>query len=181
MITVDLRPPDEAAAARAARRARVLAAVVAGVGTAGLAVAHVALEVAAGATRRELVRTEDELAGLRRPVAALRRLRQRQAALAGRLAVLHRLEARRGDAVRLLDALGAAAPQGLWLSELVLAGGRLRLTGFATDDQTIAGFVARLRATLALPGLDLEEAGRDQGAALAPRRFVVAGPVGVVP
>jgi len=53
---------------------------------------------------------------------------------------------------------------------------RRRLTGIAIDDQTIADFLARLRATGALATLDLEEAGRDDRSPHA-RRFVVTGGV----
>src|SRR5262249_19376433 len=88
------------------------------------------------------------------------------------------LEARRTSPARLLDGLAMAASPHLWLTEVTLAEGRLRLTGFATDERTITDFLDRLRDTGALAALDLEEAGRDDRATPPARRFVVAGRVG---
>src|SRR5262249_36046398 len=147
--------------------------------TAGLAllVGHAALEAATLFSRRRLIRADAELAALERPMAALRRLRQRQAALRQRLGVIAELESRRGGPVPLLDPPTVAAPPQLSLIEVALVDERMRLTGIAVDDQTIAEFLARLRATGALAALDLEEAGRDDRAPHA-RRFVVTGRVG---
>jgi Tfp pilus assembly protein PilN len=176
MITVDLRPPEDVGAAAVLRRARTLAIAI--VATTGLVLilGHAALETATALTRRRLVRVDAELAALERPVAALRRLRQRQAALRQRLAVIAALVGRRGGTLRLLDALAAATSGRLSLAEVSLVDGRLRLTGAADDDQTIADFLTRLRGTGSLGGLDLEEVGRDEHAPQA-RRFVVTGRV----
>jgi hypothetical protein len=99
-----------------------------------MATRHAALETATALTRRRLVRVDAELAALERPVAALRRLRQRQGALRERLAVIAGLEARRGGTLRLLDALAMAASARVSLAEVALADGRLRLTGDADDE-----------------------------------------------
>ena len=178
MITIDLLPPEDAAAAAAARRARSLGTAIVVTGVVGLLLAHAVLEIATAVTQRRLVRTGAELASLERPVAALRRLRDRQAALRRRLAVIAGLEARRTSPARLLDGLATAASPHLWLTEVTLAEGRLRLTGLATDERTITDFLDRLRDTGALAALDLEEAGRDDRATPPARRFVVAGRVG---
>jgi type IV pilus assembly protein PilN len=177
MITIDLLPAEDVRAAAAVRRARAVAIGIAVTAGLALLVGHVALEAATSFSRRRLIRTDAELAALERPVAALRRLRQRQAALRRRLGVIAGLEARRGGPVPLLDALAAAASPQLSLIDVALVDERMRLTGIAVDDQTIADFLARLRATGALSALDLEEAGRDDRAPHA-RRFVVTGRVG---
>jgi type IV pilus assembly protein PilN len=177
MIAIDLRPPEDVAASAAIRRARKLAIIIVVTAALAIALAHAALETVTVLTRRSLVRVDAELAALERPVAALRRLRQRQMALRQRLAVIAGLEARGGGPVRLLDALAVSASPRLWLTELTLVGGTLRLTGFADDDQTVADFLARLRGTGSLESIDLEEAGRDDHTPQA-RRFVVAGRLG---
>lgn len=194
MIAVDLRPPDEVRLAAAVRRGRVLSARIAGVAALALALGHGALESAAVSTQRDVVRADAERAALERPVAARRRLRQRQATLRRRLAVIRRLEARDWRPVRLLDALAVAAPARLWLTEVSLADGALRVAGFAADEQAIADFVVRLRDEAMLRAIDLEEAARHApaprrapesapdrapvGAASSPRRFVIAGRLG---
>jgi Tfp pilus assembly protein PilN len=129
-------------------------------------------------TRRALVRTDVERSALERPVRALRRLRQRQATLRRRLAVIERLEARGREPVVLLGALATAAPARLWLTELTLVDGRLRLAGLAADERIIADFIARLRGVGILGAIDLEEAGRDDRATPSPRRFVIGGRLG---
>lgn len=182
MIAIDLLPPEEARAAAAGRQARRLAVLGAATAVLGLALGHGALEVAAAMTQREIVRASAERAVLERPLAALRRLRQRQGALRSRLAVLERLEARGGEPgggrVQLLEALAAVAPPRLWLTELKLTAERLELAGRAADERTIADFVARLRELRPLNALDLEDAARDDRATPALRRFVIAGRVG---
>jgi Tfp pilus assembly protein PilN len=176
MIAVDLRPPEDVGAAAALRRARTLAITIAATAGLALLLGHAALETATVLTRRGLVRVDAELAALERPVAALRRLRQRQVALRQRLAVIAGLEAHRGGTLRLLDALAMAASARVSLAEVALADGRLRLTGAADDDQTIADFLSRLRGTGSLAALDLEEVARDDRGPRA-RRFVVTGRV----
>lgn len=178
MIAVDLLPPDEARAAAARRRARRLGVLAVATVAVGLGLGHGALAVAAAVTRRQIVRADAARAVLERPVAALRRLRQRQASLRSRLAILERLEAGGGEPMRMLAALAAAAPAGLRLTELKLTGERLELAGVATDERTIADFVARLRQVHPLRALDLEDAVRDDGVVPAVQRFVIAGRVG---
>jgi type IV pilus assembly protein PilN len=177
MIAIDLLPPEDAGAAAARRRARAIAIGIAVVAGLALLVGHAALETSTLFSRRRLTQVDAELAELERPVAALRRLRQRQAALRQRLGVIAGLEARGGGPVPLLDALAVAASPQLSLTEVALVDEGMRLTGVAVDDQSIADFLARLRATGAIAALDLEEAGRDDRASHA-RRFVVTGRVG---
>ncbi len=177
MISVDLLPPDEARAAAARRRTRRLARLAVAAAASALAAAHTVLAIASAATSRDVEREAAARAELERPVAALRRLRQRQASLQSRLAVLARLEPHDGEPVRMLAALAAAAPPGLWLTALRLAGERLELTGVAVDERTIADFVMRLRQVPPLHALDVEEATRDDGARPPVRRFVIAGRV----
>jgi type IV pilus assembly protein PilN len=178
MITIDLLPPQAAGAAAVARHRRALGTIAAVAAAIALLIAHGALEIARAVTERRRTAVGVALADLERPVAALRRLRQRQAALRRRLDVIAGLEARRSSLVRILDALAAAAPTRLWLTELTVDDGRLRIAGLASDEQLIAEFLARLRATDVLAALDLEEASRDDRAPAAPRRFVVAGHLG---
>jgi Tfp pilus assembly protein PilN len=173
--SIDLLPPDEARAVAAARRARRLGNRTAIVAMLLALLGHGALEIATVATSRAIAQAAGEHAALERPVLALRRLQQRQATLRRRLAVIRRLEGQARPAVRLLDTLGTAVPARLWLTELTLADGGLRLAGRAADDQRIADIVARLRALPLLRGLDLEEAARDTGAGATARRFVIAG------
>jgi Tfp pilus assembly protein PilN len=178
MIAVDLLPPDEARAAAARGRARRLVVLAIATAAAGVTLGHGVIEIGAHVTERAIARADAERAALERPVAALRRLRQRQAALRSRLAVLRRLEAGAGSPARLLAALAAATPPRLWLTQLQLVGGRLQLAGVAPDDRTIAEFAARLRAVPGLRALDLEDAVRDDAAAPSARRFLIGGRVG---
>jgi len=177
MIAIDLLPPEDASAAAALRRARAVGIGIAVAAGLTLLIGHAALEASMVLTRHRLLRVHAEMAALERPVAALRRLRQRQAALRHRLGVIAGLDGRRGGPVALLDALAVAASPRLSLTEVALVDERMRLTGVAVDDQTIADFLARLGATGVIAALDLEEAGRDDRAPHA-RRFVVTGRVG---
>src|SRR4030095_14106727 len=157
-MAVYLLPPDEARAAAARRRTRRLGVTGVAVTIVGLIVGHGLLAIATAFTARQSATAELERAALERPVVVLRRLRQRQASLRSRLAILARLEARGGEPGRVLDALASCVPAGLWLTAVKLAAGRLELAGVATDDRTIADFVARLHQDGALRALDVEEA-----------------------
>lgn len=185
MVVIDLLPPDDARAAAAARRLRLLGRAAGLLVAAGAAAGHFALAHATASTRDDAAAVAVELRALRRPVAELRRLRRRQTRLAQRLAVIQRLEGEGRESAGLLGVLADTLPRGAWLTELVLADGRLRLEGAAVDDAVIADFVARLRAVAPLTGVDLEEAAQAEGAGGAglatARRFVVAGRVGGAP
>ena len=85
MIDVDLLPPDEVRHAAEMRRVRLWCRGILAVAVVSFSVAHGAVELAATVSGRRLGWLEAELAGLRRPAAALGRLRQRRAALDGRL------------------------------------------------------------------------------------------------
>ena len=178
MIDVDLLPPDEARRAAEVRRARISTGVIIAVATAILLGGHGALWLTERVTARRLARIDEERAVLRRPAAALERLRRRQVELQRRGQAIASLEARGGETARLLAELAAATPERLWLSELSLLDGRLRAAGFATDEQTIADFLARLRAERSFRDVDLDEAARDDRAPAGVRRFVVSGRVG---
>jgi len=178
MIDVDLLPPDEVRHAVEMRRVRIWCGCILAVAVVSFSVAHGALGLAATVTGRRLARLEAELAGLRRPAAALGRLRQRRAALDGRLRTIATLEGRGGETARLLAALAAVTPERLWLSELSLLDGRLRASGFATDGQTIATFLVHLRGERSFRDVDLDEAARDDRAPSGVRRFVVSGQIG---
>jgi type IV pilus assembly protein PilN len=180
MIDVDLLPPDEVRLATEKRHVRIWCACILAAAVVSVATAHGAVEVAAAVTGRRLARLEAQLAGLRRPAAALGHLRQRRAALDRRLRTIANLEARSGEMARLLAALAAATPERLWLSELSLLDGRLRMSGFATDEQTIATFLASLREHRPFHDVDLDEAARDDRAPPGARRFVVSGQVGTL-
>ena len=178
MISVDLLPPDEARRATEVRRLRIWSAGIAAVAVASFLVVHGVLETAAAVTGRRLARVDAQLAVLKRPAAALGRLQQRQSELHRRLQTIASLEARGGEPARLLTGPAAATPERLWLSELSLLDGRLRVAGFATDEQTIADFLARLRGERAFREVDLDEAARDERTPSGVRRFVVSGHVG---
>ena len=177
MIDVDLLPPDEVRFATEIRRVRIWCGCILAVAMASFSVAHGALELTAIVTGRRLARLETELAGLRRPAAALGRLRQRRTALDGRLRTIATLEGRGGETARLLAVLAAVMPERLWLSELSLLDGRLRASGFATDEQTIATFLVHLRGEPSFRDVDLDEAARDDRAPPGIRRFVVSGQI----
>src|SRR5262249_23113428 len=81
MIDVDLLPPDEVRHAAEMRRVRLWCGGILAVAVVSVSVAHGAVELAATVSGRRLARLEAELAGLRRPAAALARLRQRRGAV----------------------------------------------------------------------------------------------------
>ena len=148
MIRINLLPPDTAASGRAGPAWLPVAGAAAAL-TAALFVMvwwTWTLRAEAAGVARELEAAGETLRGL---APALDRVRAAEASRADLLAhvdLLERLHARRGMALRTLERLSRALPDGLWLSEVREEPGHVVVRGRAAALATVSDYVAALEA-----------------------------------
>lgn len=98
-----------------------------------------------------------ELAALSKKHNEAIQLDRRRKELEAKLATIKILERQRTGPVHVLDDLGAATPDTLWLTEMREAGGMATLLGRGLDNQTIALFMRNLAASPYFANVDLVE------------------------
>ena len=72
---------------------------------------------------------------------------QRESALLSRLALIDRLQARRGLAPQLFDSLARTTPPTIQLTHVTQQGGELRIQGLADSNQAVSDYMRRLDAS----------------------------------
>jgi type IV pilus assembly protein PilN len=85
-----------------------------------------------------------EISRLMKIIGEVNEYKKRQEALRAKLDILDKLEKSRRGPVITLDELYKALPEKLWLESFKEASGRINLTGFATDEETVALFMRNL-------------------------------------
>ena len=105
------------------------------------------LHADAGELTRALADAEAALVRLAPALETVRGTEERQADLAGRLAVIETLHAHRDAPVRLLDRLSRALPEGTWLSEVRQEPAGVVVRGHAETLETVSDYAAALDAS----------------------------------
>ncbi|OBV37127.1 PilN domain-containing protein [Janthinobacterium psychrotolerans] len=149
-VSINLLP--HRAAARRQRELGVLRQLAGGVllGAALALAAGLALVLAIGDQARQQATWQVALREREGALAAARLAQRETAALAARQHAVHLLQARRNDAVIVLDALARAVPDGVSLNSLRQDGARLMLAGRAPSQQAVSALLLALAQ--ALPG-----------------------------
>jgi type IV pilus assembly protein PilN len=157
MIRINLMPRAEARR-QAARQRDKQVLVLIGIGLLAVILATELL------TRRHASRIQAmndehqaELAALSQKHNAAIQLDRRRKELEAKLATIKVLERQRTGPVHVLDDLGAATPDTLWLTEMRESGGMATLLGRGLDNQTIALFMRNLAASPYFANVDLVE------------------------
>lgn len=157
MIRINLMPRAEARRQAARQRDRQLATMI---GVALLAI----ICATEFYTRRSANRVQAlsdqyqaELATLSQKHNAAIQLDRKRKELEAKLATIKILERQRTGPVHVLDDLGAATPDTLWLTEMRETGGTATLLGRGLDNQTIAMFMRNLAASQYFSNVDLVE------------------------
>ena len=157
MIRINLMPRAEARRQAARQRDRQLLMLI------GLALLAVILltEFFTRRTANRIQALSDEhqaeLAALSQKHNAAIQLDRRRKELEAKLATIKVLERQRTGPVHVLDDLGAATPDTLWLTEMRESGGMATLLGRGLDNQTIALFMRNLAASPYFANVDLVE------------------------
>jgi len=157
MIRINLMPRAEARRQAARQRDRQL---VTAIGIALLAIIC-ATEFYTRRTANHVQNLSDqyqaELALLSQKHNAAIQLDRKRKELEAKLATIKILERQRTGPVHVLDDLGAATPDTLWLTEMRETSGTATLLGRGLDNQTIAMFMRNLAASPYFSNVDLVE------------------------
>ena len=157
MIRINLMPREEArrAATRQRDQGLILVALI------GLVVVILVAEVwtrAANAeVRAEVDRNRVELTELDKRYQESLRTEARLRELSAKRDTIEILERQRRGPVYVLEDLGAATPDSLWLTEMRETGGAAVLKGQGLDNQTIALFMRQLESSPYFSRVDLVE------------------------
>ena len=157
MIRINLMPREEArrAATRQRDQGLILAALIAVVVV--ILAAEVWTRGASAEARVEVDRHRLELTELDKRYQESLRTEARLRELSAKRDTIEILERQRRGPVHVLEDLGAATPDSLWLTEMRETGGAVVLKGQGLDNQTIALFMRQLDASPYFSRVDLVE------------------------
>ncbi|HVM94913.1 MAG TPA: PilN domain-containing protein [Candidatus Acidoferrales bacterium] len=157
MIRINLLPVKEAQ--RAMGRRRQIS-----VGALSVAVALLMMIIPFMLQGRRMSRLDSEMDDLQAQVAKLesqakevKDLDKKRTDLKAKLKIIDDLKRKRVGPVRILEDLGSASPEKLWLVEFSDIGGNATITGMALDNQTIAEFMRSLQSSKYFYDVDLVE------------------------
>jgi type IV pilus assembly protein PilN len=97
------------------------------------------------AREAKLARTKSELAQLEKIIGEVKNIKDEQAAVKDKLAVLDKLKAGRRGPVRMLDELATITPKRLWIKKMDEKGGAVQFEGTAGTIDDVSQFIAALK------------------------------------
>lgn len=101
---------------------------------------------------------EAQLTKLKVVTKEVRDLAAKKNSLAEKIAVMAALKKKKAGPVRVMDDLNLSVPEKSWITDIKeLEGGILKISGFALDNQTIAGFMNALGTSEYFSNVDLVE------------------------
>jgi type IV pilus assembly protein PilN len=177
MIRINLLPVEEAERAAERRTNLALGSLVLGIMVFVFVVAHVWQTARFASANRQLRRINADIAALAGPYADVTRMEQQKKELSEKLRVIGQLEAKKVGPVRILAGLSEATPEKLWLTEYADAGGKLKLTGFGADEQTVADFLRKLGVLPVFQSVDLDETSQVTQEGVKLKKFVISGQI----
>lgn len=157
MIRINLVPQDEARRQAARQRDKQWAVIVLALLVSVIAGTEFFTRRAAKEVQGEADLYQAQLAELTRKYQETVILERRQAELEAKLKTIEILERQRRGPVHVLDDLGDATPEKLWLTEMREAGGAAVLSGRGLDNQTVALFMRNLEDSPYFSNVELVE------------------------
>ena len=157
MIRINLMPRAEARRQAARARDRQVAILILAALVAIIALTEFFTRRTANRVQAEADEHQTELAQLSQKHNAAIQLDRKRKELEAKVQTIKILERQRKGPVHVLDDLGAATPDTLWLTEMRESGGMVTLMGRGLDNQTIALFMRNLAASPYFTNVDLVE------------------------
>ena len=157
MIRINLMPRAEARRQAARARDRQVAILILAALVAIIALTEFFTRRSANRVQAEADEHQTELAQLSQKHNAAIQLDRKRKELEAKVQTIKILERQRKGPVHVLDDLGAATPDTLWLTEMRESGGMVTLMGRGLDNQTIAMFMRNLSASPYFTNVDLVE------------------------
>ena len=147
MIRINLLPV-KAAQKKEKLKGQLIAALAAVLVTLGLCgLAYMQLLNWVANARENVEQKKVEITRLMKIIGEVDVFKKRQEDLRGKLDVLDKLEKSRRGPVIILDELYKALPDKLWLESFKESGGKVNISGVATNEETVAVFMANLEAS----------------------------------
>lgn len=157
MIRINLMPRAEARRQAARARDRQVLTLIVAVLVAIILLSEFFTRRNANRVQAEADAHQAELAQLSQKHNAAIQLDKKRKELEAKVQTIKVLERQRKGPVHVLDDLGAATPDTLWLTEMRESGGGVTLLGRGLDNQTIALFMRNLSASPYFTNVDLVE------------------------
>jgi type IV pilus assembly protein PilN len=99
---------------------------------------------------------EAEIQSLKKDIGEVAQFKKLQEELRGKLDVLAKLKDGKTGPVHLLDSLGSAVPDKLWLTSFKETGGAVSMSGLGLNEETVAQFLRDLHASPYFTGVELQ-------------------------
>ena len=157
MIRINLLPLKEAQRAVGRRRQMSLAILSVAVALLVMIVPYLMQGRTLSALDGEITQLNSDIAKLNAQALEVRDLEKKRTELQAKLKVIDDLKQKRVGPVHILEDLGSATPEKLWLVDSTELGGQATITGMALDNQTIAEFMRRLASSKYFFEVDLVE------------------------
>ncbi len=157
MIRINLVPQDEVRRQAARQRDRQVVLGIAGLLVALVGTAEFVTRRSASEVQREVDLQKTQLAELSRQYQEAVLLQRKKKALESKLETIEILERQRRGPVHVLEHLGGATPEKLWLTEMREAGGAAIFSGRGLDNQTVALFMRNLEHSPYFANVELVE------------------------
>ena len=162
MIRINLLPLKEAQRAVGRRRQVSLAVLSVAVALLVMLVPYLMQGRSLGALDREITQLNSDIAKLNAQALEVRELEKKRGELQAKLKVIDDLKQKRVGPVHILEDLGGATPEKLWLVDSTEVAGQATITGMALDNQTIAEFMRRLQSSKYFFEVDLVETSQSE-------------------
>jgi type IV pilus assembly protein PilN len=181
MIRVNLLPVKELMAAVRRRRELTLGAIILGSATLILLGLFLKQAYDLSALNNELTNLRNDIQALNTKVKQVGDLQNKIKDLNAKHKVIADLNRKKSGPVGVMESLSAATPARLWLTEFREIGGKVTVTGFAADNQTVADFLKGLAATVYFRDVELVETTQGAQEASPYKRFSIRATVLYLP
>ena len=164
MIHINLLPVRELVAGVRRRRELTVGAIVVGVAALILAGLFSYQVYALTTLNKELTTLRTDIQVLNVKVKEVGELQTRIKEFNSKHKVIADLNRKKSGPVGVMESLSVATPSRLWLTEFKEIGGKLTISGFAADNQTVADFLKSLTTTVYFRDVELVETTQGQEA-----------------
>jgi type IV pilus assembly protein PilN len=138
-------------------------------------------EAALKVREAKVQRTQAEIAQLEKIIGEVKNIKEQQAAVKDKLAVLDKLKAGRQGPVRVLDELAGLLPKRLWLKRMEEKGGAVVFEGTAASIDDVSSFLAALKRSRFFSAAELKKTSAKTEAKLKTVDFTIHANVNYTP
>ncbi len=157
MIRINLLPVRESRRVAGVRQQGTLLGIFVGAAVLLAAIIHIVKVSEVSRTRKHIVAAQAELRTLEEVRKEVERFMTEQDIIEQKLGVIAALERSRIGPVRILDEIATRIPKRLWLTNLSMQQGVLRLDGVSMDAEIVAAFMTGLGESPIISNVELEE------------------------